>query len=133
MYRSYYSWEEQEANKQGHQDESKHCLDYEHDKYAYDGVDRTYWDGREDEKKAERQREEQRQEEEEQERQERDREEQRQEHMRREEERQREEREDYDRQIQEEDDRDFQIETEREELERLLHNEHIESQEDEQE
>ena len=71
--RSYFSWEEQEANKQGHQDESRHRSDYEHDRYAYDGVDRAYWDGRKDEQEAERQREYERQEEQERERQERDR------------------------------------------------------------
>lgn len=64
MRRSYFSWEEDEAYKQGKQDESRHRSDFEHDKYAYDGKDRAYWDGREDEKKVERQREEERQEEE---------------------------------------------------------------------
>jgi hypothetical protein len=68
MYRSYYSWEEDEANKQGHDDERRHRSDYEHDKYAYDGIDRAYWDGRDDEARAERQREEERMREEEQER-----------------------------------------------------------------
>ena len=51
--RHYFSYEEDEANKQGHNDERNHRNDYEHDKYAYDGEDRAYWDGRKDEQEAE--------------------------------------------------------------------------------
>jgi hypothetical protein len=99
MRRSYFSWEEDEAYKQGKKDESNHRGDYVHDKFAYDGEDRAYWDGREDEKRAERIREEERQMEEEQLRQEEERQ-QRQERLRQEEERQRRLYEDSDEQIQ---------------------------------
>ena len=54
----YFSWEEDEANKQGRQDERNGRHDYEHSKYAYDGVDRAYWDGREEEQREEERREE---------------------------------------------------------------------------
>jgi hypothetical protein len=64
----YFSWEEDEANKLGHQDERNHRTDFTHSKYAYDGEDRAYWDGREEEAKAEKRREEEREDEERQER-----------------------------------------------------------------
>jgi hypothetical protein len=70
----YFSWEEDEANKCGRQDERNGRSDYTHSKYAYDGVDRAYWDGREEEQREEKRREEERREEEErQEREEHDR------------------------------------------------------------
>ena len=61
MNRSYFTWEEQEADKQGHEDERRHRSDYEHDKNALDGVDRAYWDGRKDEARNQRIEEEERQ------------------------------------------------------------------------
>jgi hypothetical protein len=64
----YFSWEEDEANKLGHDDEKHHRSDYTHSKYAYDGEDRAYWDGREEEAREERRREEEREDEERQER-----------------------------------------------------------------
>ena len=64
----YFSWEEDEANKLGHQDEKNHRSDYTHSKYAYDGEDRAYWDGREEEAREAKRREEEREDEERQER-----------------------------------------------------------------
>ena len=61
--RSYFTWEEQEAYKQGKQDESHHRTDFDHDRFAYDGEDRAYWDGRKDEQDEEERQERQRQEE----------------------------------------------------------------------
>ena len=109
--RHYFSYEEDEANKQGHQDEKNHRNDYEHDKYAYDGEDRAYWDGREEEAREERRREEEREDEERQER-----EEERRNHERRERaEREREQEEDYQRQRYEDDMREVEMEQRREE------------------
>jgi hypothetical protein len=96
----YFSYEEDEANKQGHNDERNHRSDYTHSKYAYDGEDRAYWDGRKDEQENERRREEEREEEERQEREEQE----RYERQRRERaEREREQEEDYQRQRYEDD------------------------------
>jgi uncharacterized protein with WD repeat len=69
----YFSWEEDEANKLGHDDEKHHRSDYTHSKFAFDGEDRAYWEGREEEAKAEKRREEEREEEERQEREEQER------------------------------------------------------------
>ena len=106
--RHYFSWEEDEANKQGHDDEKHHRSDYTHSKYAYDGEDRAYWDGRDDEAKEMRRQREEREEEERQEREDQER------HMRRmeaqrEEERQQEE-EEYERQRYEDDMRERDME-----------------------
>jgi hypothetical protein len=60
MYRSYFSYEEEEANKQGHIDEQRHRTDYDHDKYSDNPVDIAYWEGRKDEERQERIREEER-------------------------------------------------------------------------
>ena len=107
----YFSWEEDEANKQGHQDERNHRSDYEHDKYAYDGEDRAYWDGREEEAREEKRREEEREDEERQER-----EEERRNHERRERaEREQEQEEEYQRQRYEDDMREVEMEQRREE------------------
>ena len=54
----YWSYEEQEAYKDGKRDEERHNSDYQHDKFAYDGPDRAYWDGRKDQEAETRQREE---------------------------------------------------------------------------
>lgn len=62
--RHYFSWEEEEANKLGHIDERSYRSDFTHDRYAYDGEDRAYWDGREDEAKERKRREEEQEEEE---------------------------------------------------------------------
>jgi hypothetical protein len=99
MYRSYFSWEEQEANKQGHEDERRNRSDFEHNRYAYDGVDRAYWDGRKDEQEAERQREEERMREEEQQREEDERRDMRRREMQEEEERQHQYQRDYEREM----------------------------------
>jgi hypothetical protein len=112
MSRHYFSWEEDEANKLGHQDERNHRSDYTHSKYAYDGEDRAYWDGREDEAKEEKRREEEREEEERQEREEQERHQRRIE-AQREQERQQEE--DYQRQRYEDDMRERDAEQRREE------------------
>ena len=98
MYRSYFSWEEEQANKQGHEDERRCRSDYEHNRYAYDGVDRAYWDGRKDEQEQEREREEERMRQEEQERED-ERREMRRREMQEEEERQYQYQLDYDREV----------------------------------
>ena len=69
----YFSWEEDEANKLGHDDEKHHRSDYTHSKYAYDGEDRAYWDGREEEAREMKRRKEEREDEERQEREEQER------------------------------------------------------------
>ena len=95
----YFSYEEDEANKQGHNDERNHRSDYTHSKYAYDGEDKAYWDGREEEAREEKRREEEREDEERQER-----EEERRNHERRERaEREQEQEEEYQRQRYEDD------------------------------
>ena len=107
----YYTTEEDEANKQGHNDERNHRTDYEHDKYAYDGEDKAYWDGRKEEQEAERRHEEEHEEEERQER-----EEERRNHERRERaEREQEQEEEYQRQRYEDDMREVEMEQRREE------------------
>ena len=107
----YFSYEEDEANKQGHNDERNHRSDYTHSKYAYDGEDKAYWDGREEEAREEKRREEEREDEERQER-----EEERRNHERRERaEREREQEEDYQRQRYEDDMREVEMEQRREE------------------
>jgi len=49
MSRHYFSYEEEQAYKEGRHDEERHRRDYSHDRYAFDGEDRAYWDGRKDE------------------------------------------------------------------------------------
>lgn len=66
MSRNYFSWEEEEAYKQGKRDEEYRHTDFDHDRFAYDGVDRAYYDGRKDEKDEEDRQESQRREEEQQ-------------------------------------------------------------------
>ena len=65
----YFSVEEDEAHRQGHNDYG-YRTDYERDKYAYEGVDKAYWDGYKDEQRAEQLRDEERQREDEERRQE---------------------------------------------------------------
>ena len=117
--RHYFSYEEDEAYKEGKRDEERNRTDYYHDKYAYDGEDRAYWDGRKDEQEAERRREEEREDEER-----REREEERRNHERRERaaeyERQQEE---YERQRYEDDMREIELEKRREiDVERQFEN-----------
>ena len=106
--RHYFSWEEDEANKQGHNDERNHHSDYEHDRYAYNGEDRAYWDGRDDEAKEMRRQRDEREEEERQEREDQERYERRR-HEQAEFERQQEE-EEYERQRYEDDMRECDME-----------------------
>jgi len=61
MHRSYFTWEEEDANKQGHQDEQRHRTNYDHDKYSDKPEDIAYFEGRKDEERQERIREEERQ------------------------------------------------------------------------
>lgn len=60
MYRSF---EENEARKEGYRDSEQNRRDYYHDRYATEGVDRAYWDGRKEQERDERRREEEREEE----------------------------------------------------------------------
>ena len=46
MKKFYFSQEENKAYDEGRKDERHHRHDYNHDKYATDGADRAYWDGR---------------------------------------------------------------------------------------
>jgi hypothetical protein len=66
MSRHYFSYDEDEAYKEGKRDESHRRSDFTHNSFAFDGADRAYFDGREDQKREEREeerREEERQEE----------------------------------------------------------------------
>ena len=60
MYRSY---EEEQEYRKGKEDEKHGRSDFGHSSFAYDGPDRAYFDGREDEAREERRREEEREEE----------------------------------------------------------------------
>jgi len=60
MAKHYFSCEESEAYKDGYRDSERGRRDYFRDKHAMDGVDRAYFDGREDQERQERQREEER-------------------------------------------------------------------------
>jgi len=60
MYRSY---EEEQEYQKGKEDEKYGRSDFGHSSFAYDGPDRAYFDGREDEAREERRREEEREEE----------------------------------------------------------------------
>ena len=62
----YFSYEEDEAYKEGRRDEQNGRHNWEYDSWSSDRRDRAYFDGIEDEKRAERIREEERQMEEEQ-------------------------------------------------------------------
>lgn len=50
MSRTYFTWQEEEANKAGHSDERRNQADYDHDKYSDNPEDIAYWEGRNDEK-----------------------------------------------------------------------------------
>lgn len=63
MSRHYYDWDESQAYKDGRSDVERGRRDYGHDRYAYDGVDRAYWDGRKDEEREVHEREEREEEE----------------------------------------------------------------------
>jgi len=69
MSRHYISYEEDEAYREGKRDESHRRSDFTHNSFAFDGADRAYFDGREDQRHEERE-EERRREEREEERQE---------------------------------------------------------------
>jgi hypothetical protein len=45
------TWDEEQEYKRGKEDEGLRRSDYNHDRYANDGIDKAYWDGREDKKK----------------------------------------------------------------------------------
>jgi hypothetical protein len=78
MSRSYFSWEESEAYKEGRNDEERHRTNYNYEKYSDEPKDRAYFDGRKDqEREDERREEETRELREQEEREERRREEQR--------------------------------------------------------
>jgi hypothetical protein len=64
MGKHYFSWEEDQAYKEGYRDSERNRRDYYHDKYSMDGVDRAYFDGRKDQEREEERREEEHQEEE---------------------------------------------------------------------
>jgi hypothetical protein len=61
MSRRYFSYEEEEADKQGHNDVQHHRKDFDHDKYSDNLEDIAYWQGRQDEERKMRIEEEERQ------------------------------------------------------------------------
>lgn len=63
MSRHYFSYEEDEAYREGKRDESHRSSDFGHNSFAFDGADRAYFDGREDQKREEQRAEERREEE----------------------------------------------------------------------
>ena len=52
MYKSYFSCEEEEAHKQGHENQRYHRTDYEHDKYSDNPEDLAYFDGIKEERQV---------------------------------------------------------------------------------
>lgn len=81
MSRFYFSHDEEEAYKEGRRDEEHHRHNWEYDSWSHDNRDRAYFEGIEDEKRAERIREEEREMEEEQMRREEERRERREQEM----------------------------------------------------
>jgi hypothetical protein len=61
MSRFYDTQEEYDANKEGHSDQQRHRINYEHDKYSDDPEAVAYWQGRQDEERKQRIEEEERQ------------------------------------------------------------------------
>lgn len=61
MGRYYDTQEEYDANKEGHNDQQRHRINYEHDKYSDEPEDIAYWQGRQDEERKMRIEEEERQ------------------------------------------------------------------------
>ena len=53
MNKHYFSWEEEEAYKEGKDDVKRNKRDYDHDKYATEGVDCAYWNGRKEQERQE--------------------------------------------------------------------------------
>ena len=74
MSRHYYTWEENEAYKEGRKDEERHRRSFDHDKYSDNPDDLAYFQGRRDEETRQRIEEEERMMREEQERLEQERE-----------------------------------------------------------
>ena len=64
MHRSYFSYEESEAYKEGRRDEERHRHNFQHDRYSDEPADQAYFQGRKDEEKEERARQEEREREE---------------------------------------------------------------------
>lgn len=61
MGRHYFSYQEDEAYREGRRDEEYGRRNYDHDRYSSDPVDQAYWEGRRDEERdEERRREEER-------------------------------------------------------------------------
>lgn len=54
MSRRYQSSEENQAYKEGYRDNEQGRRDYYHNKYAMEGIDRAYWDGRKDNEREKR-------------------------------------------------------------------------------
>jgi hypothetical protein len=50
MSRIYPTWQEEEANKAGHDDERRNIANYDHDKFSDNPEDIAYWEGRNEEK-----------------------------------------------------------------------------------
>jgi len=60
MSRSYFTYEENEAYREGRRDEERHRHNFGHDRHSDDAADQAYFQGRKDEEKEERAREEDR-------------------------------------------------------------------------
>jgi hypothetical protein len=60
MARTFFTWEENEAYKEGRRDEERHRRNYEYDEYSDRDRDQAYFQGRRDEQREERVREEER-------------------------------------------------------------------------
>lgn len=62
MSKHYFTWEENEAYKEGKRDEERHRHNYDYDRYSNNDVDRAYFDGRKEQHQEELRREEEQEE-----------------------------------------------------------------------